>query len=142
MEKDTTRYGAAVILYLKPQERATAVVLAPISSGPGTQLEVNMKSFDKATGTVYTETVSAAVGSMVPTWMFQARGRRDKKSTLKGRGKGCSRLQDMALRSCAWHSDLFEPDTLQLAGWYYAHLIYQHLLDTYVAFQKHSKTIG
>jgi hypothetical protein len=87
-------------------------------------------SFDKTSGVVYTESTSARVGSMVPTWMSQARGKRDKKSTLTSRGKGCSSLQSMALRSCVWHTELFVPETLQWAGWHYANQIYQHLINT------------
>ena len=91
-----------------------------------------MKRFDKDTGVVYTETTSAVVTSMVPTWMYQARGKRSKTSTLRSRGKGCSTLQAMALRSCAFHAELFEPETLQWCGWHYASRIYQHLLSTCV----------
>jgi hypothetical protein len=88
-----------------------------------------MSSFDKATGVVYTETTSALIGSMVPTWMSQARGKRNKNATLTSRGKGCSSLQEMALRCCAWNSELFVPETLQWAGWYYANQIYQHMIN-------------
>ncbi|KAF1920617.1 hypothetical protein BDU57DRAFT_534381 [Ampelomyces quisqualis] len=35
----------------------------------------------------------------------------------------------MALRSCAYHSQLFEHATLQWAGWHYAQKIYQHLIE-------------
>jgi hypothetical protein len=91
-----------------------------------------MATFDKASGVVYTETTSARVGSMVPTWMYQARGKRSKKSILRSRGTGCSSLQEMALRSCAFHADLFEPATLQWAGWHYASRLYLHLINTRV----------
>jgi hypothetical protein len=91
-----------------------------------------MALFDKASGVVYTESTSARVGSMVPTWMSQARGKRDKKSTLRSRGKGCSSLRDMALRTCAWNTELFAPETLQWASWHYASEIYQHLLNKQV----------
>ncbi|KAH7094930.1 hypothetical protein FB567DRAFT_16028 [Paraphoma chrysanthemicola] len=89
-----------------------------------------MRAFDKSSGIVYTEHVSTPVRSMVPTWMSQARGGRDQKSTLKSRGKGCSGLQEMALRSCAWNAELFMPETLQWAGWHFAEMIYKHLLNT------------
>ncbi|KAH5249073.1 hypothetical protein HBI70_213560 [Parastagonospora nodorum] len=89
-----------------------------------------MKRFDRETGVVYTETTSAVVESMVPTWMYQARGKCSKKSTLRSRGSGCSTLQAMALRSCAFHADFFEPETLQWGGWHYASRIYHHLLTT------------
>jgi hypothetical protein len=95
-----------------------------------------MTSFDKASGVVYTENTSAQVGSMIQTWMSQARGKRDKKSTLRSRGRGCSSLQKMALRSCAWNAELFAPETLQWASWHYASQIYQHLLNTHVSFLK------
>jgi hypothetical protein len=97
--------------------------------------KTNMKHFDKGTGVVYTETTSAVVESMVPTWMYQARGKRSKKSTLRSRGSGCSTLQAMALRSCAFNADFFEPETLQWGGWHYASRIYQHLLTTCVSNQ-------
>ncbi|KAH7393904.1 hypothetical protein DE146DRAFT_757385 [Phaeosphaeria sp. MPI-PUGE-AT-0046c] len=35
----------------------------------------------------------------------------------------------MALRSCSFHVELFEPAALQWAGWHYAQRIYQHLLN-------------
>jgi hypothetical protein len=89
-----------------------------------------MAMFDKASGVVYTETTSAQLRTMVPTWMSQARGKRDKTSALRSRGKGCSSLQDMVLRSCAFHAELFEPAALQWAGWHYAKRIYQHLVNT------------
>jgi hypothetical protein len=88
-----------------------------------------MVLFDKASGVVYTETTSAKVGSMVPTWMSQARGKRDRKLALRSRGKGCSSLQNMALRSCAFHVELFVPETLQWASWHYARRVHQYLLD-------------
>jgi hypothetical protein len=86
-----------------------------------------MASFDKATGVVYTEKTSARVGTMVSTWMSQSRGTRDKKLALRSRGTGCSSLQDMALRSCAYHVQLFEPAALKWAEWHYAEKIYRHL---------------
>jgi hypothetical protein len=89
-----------------------------------------IRSFDRASGLVYTETTSAPIRSMVPVWMSQARGKRDKKSTLRSRGRGCPRLQEMALRCCAWNSELFVPEALQWVGWYYANQIYQNLLHT------------
>jgi hypothetical protein len=88
-----------------------------------------MALFEKTSGVVYSETTSAKVSSMVPTWMSQARGRRDKRSALKSRGKGCSTLQEMALRSCAHHVELFVPETLQWATWHYACRVQRHLVD-------------
>ncbi|OAK95068.1 hypothetical protein IQ06DRAFT_232421 [Phaeosphaeriaceae sp. SRC1lsM3a] len=35
----------------------------------------------------------------------------------------------MALRSCSFHAELFEPATLQWAGWHYAQRIYRHLIN-------------
>jgi hypothetical protein len=88
-----------------------------------------MALFNKASGVVYTETTSAQVGSMVPTWMSHARGKRKKRMALRSRGKGCSSLQDMALRSCAYHVELFVPETLQWASWHYACRVYKYLLS-------------
>jgi hypothetical protein len=94
-----------------------------------------MTSYDKTTGVVYTETTSALVGSMVPTWMYQTsqknrtKGNYVKQSALKERGQGCSSLQDMVLRHCVENIELFLPETLQWAGWHYARKIYQYLMD-------------
>lgn len=94
-----------------------------------------MTSYDKTTGVVYTETTSASVGSMVPTWMHQTsrnnrtKGDYVKQSALKQPKQGCSSLQDMALRHCVADSELFLPETLQWAGWHYAGKIYQKLID-------------
>jgi hypothetical protein len=88
-----------------------------------------MALFDRASGVVYTEKTSTKVGSMVPTWMSQARGKRNKSLSLRSRGKGCSSLQEMALRSCAYHVELFVPETLQWATWHYARRVHQFLID-------------
>ncbi|KAL5116801.1 hypothetical protein ACEQ8H_005282 [Pleosporales sp. CAS-2024a] len=84
--------------------------------------------FDKASGVLYSETTSEQVTSMVPTWMSEARGRHSRQFTLRSRGRGCSKLDEMALRSCAFYADMFEPETLRWAGWHYTNRIYQHLI--------------
>jgi hypothetical protein len=92
-----------------------------------------MATFDKNSGVVYTETTSAQVGSMVPTWMFRARNKNYTKSNLRNRGKGCSSLQRMALRACAFNAERIEPAALQWAGWHYAGQIYHDLIHKYAA---------
>ena len=89
-----------------------------------------MSLFDQSSGQVYTETVSAPVPSMIPTWTTQARGRRENPAEYQHRGKGCSTLQQMTLRSCIWHIDLMEPEALQWLGWHYASRIYERLKAT------------
>lgn len=54
-------------------------------------------------------------------------GRKIKPQSYRHRGPGTSSLYNMAVRSCAWHINLFMPSDLQSAEWYFARRIYEHL---------------
>ncbi|KAH7378765.1 hypothetical protein BKA66DRAFT_142475 [Pyrenochaeta sp. MPI-SDFR-AT-0127] len=86
-----------------------------------------MSLFDKSSGLVYTETISAPAGSMVQTWSTRVRGTRINPSLYRSHGNGCSSLQEMALRSCVWHVQMIEPEALQWLGWHYARQIYNKI---------------
>ncbi|KAL5395870.1 hypothetical protein PMIN06_004347 [Paraphaeosphaeria minitans] len=83
-------------------------------------------AFDEATGQVYVET-QVPVTSMVPAWPDRCNGRKMKPQSYRHRELGTPSLYDMAMRSCAWHINLFLPSDLQSAEWYFAHRIYEHL---------------
>ncbi|KAF2444212.1 hypothetical protein P171DRAFT_432280 [Karstenula rhodostoma CBS 690.94] len=85
-----------------------------------------VRGFDEATGQVYEET-QVPVTSMVSAWPDKCNGRRTRPQSYRHRGPGTSSLYDMAMRSCAWHINLFTPDDLQCAEWHFAHRIYHHL---------------
>lgn len=91
-----------------------------------------MAQFDYSSRQVYTETISAPVRSMLPTWMTRARGRKDDPVSFRTLGKGCSRLREMALRTCVWHVESMEPEALKWLGWHYACQIYDKLKKTSV----------
>ncbi|OAF99570.1 uncharacterized protein CC84DRAFT_1209906 [Paraphaeosphaeria sporulosa] len=85
-----------------------------------------VRAFDEATGQVYEET-QVPVTSMVSAWPDKCNGRKTKPQSYRHRGLGASSLYDMAMRSCAWHINLFMPSDLQSAEWHFAHRIYEHL---------------
>jgi hypothetical protein len=93
-----------------------------------------MRSYDETSGQVYTETTSAQVGSMIPTWMSEARGRSKRFRTTR---RDMSSLQDMALRACVQHSEWFLPETLRWAGWHYAGRLYRCLKERYATPTSH-----
>ncbi|KAF1956526.1 hypothetical protein CC80DRAFT_59669 [Byssothecium circinans] len=83
--------------------------------------------YDERNGQVYVET-SVPVRSMVSSWLKKSTGRKEDPAKHRNRGvTGASSLYETALRSCAWHIDLFEPEALVCAEWSYAEKIYQHL---------------
>ncbi|KAF2869164.1 hypothetical protein BDV95DRAFT_578502 [Massariosphaeria phaeospora] len=89
-----------------------------------------METFDPTTGQMCLETTTS-VQSMLSAWQGQGSGRRDNPKTYRQRHTtGSSSLYAMALRSCVWNIDLFMPEALKYAEWYYAERIYKQLKTT------------
>jgi len=90
-----------------------------------------MTLYDESSGQVYTETVSAKAQSMIPVWTTETTGgRRTNPSGYRHRQVGIPSLQCMAMRSCLWHVDRIESETLKRLGWHHASIIYEQLRQT------------
>jgi hypothetical protein len=94
-----------------------------------------MVHFDPTTGQVYGET-SISVRSMVKKWDWTEQtcgGRRKNPRIYRNSGTGSSSLIAMAVRSCVWHIEKFDPETFMHLPWVIAKLIYQKLLAKWVS---------
>lgn len=85
-------------------------------------------AYDDANGQVYAETI-ATVQSMMATWVYNSKGKKERPSSYRNSGPGTAALYDAALRSCLWNSDLLTTDALVYAPWPCALKIYKSLTN-------------